>query len=724
MGDFNYIVFIFLNTMLMRLVNVLSFLSFLLLFVTRVVSQSNYSDLTGPWELMVDDYLIDYKENVVRQYHPFVKYGDNPVLKADKPWEGTTSYLYGTVLPEESPRKGYRMWYHAWNGEYTNLYAVSADGVHWQKPSLGLINFQGTTQNNIFLRRTKEDHLPQVIYTPWEKDTLKRYKLINYDYGRTSPDHLISGFWGAYSSDGVHWKDVYRNPILKDPGDVGNFNWDPHTRSYIGYPKIFAPVSGFNRRCVGYTATEDFERWPSAQLILAPDSTDDYWVTTPGQRTEFYGLSGFAYQSAYLGFLWIFHITDGNNDGPIYCELVSSRDGIRWTRQEAVNGVRIPILPVGKAGSWDQGMVFSTNHPLVEHDTVKLWYGGSDITHDSNEQGRSGVGIATLRKDRFASLNSQGKEGVITTRLLHNLKGNLYINADTKSGQIQVEVLDASGNVLPGYERSACTIKGKDNTEILANWKGKKLPAKKLLKLRFILKNASLFAFRGDSIIKPGSPDSVLNIQPFKDAVVFSPVAEGTYRPVEIPGSAYLGPRFTLSAMVKPTTAKQTRLFSNYRGSGSFVTGELIVDFDPSGQSISGYRFIVNGQSVTSGPVNFRDGKYHQIAVTYDYGKVVLYFDGSPVAVKQLDAGAAHLYSDRSVKAYFDLPEALHNVGICLGNDLVIGGDRAGKFTTYKHTSKAADEALIEGVIKDVLVTTEVLSSQQILQRWHNTLPL
>src|SRR5690606_6112125 len=99
---------------------------------------------------------------------------------------------------------------------------------------------------------------------------------------------------------------------------------------------------------------------------------------------------------------------------------------------------------------------------------------------------------------------------------------------------------------------------------------------------RFILKNASLFAFRGDSIIKPGSPDPVLSIQPFKDPVVFRPVEEDSYHPVEIPGSSFLGPKFTLSAMVRPTTMKQTRLFSNYRGSGSFVTGELVVDFDPS----------------------------------------------------------------------------------------------------------------------------------------------
>src|SRR5690606_9426688 len=145
---------------------------------------------------------------------------------------------------------------------------------------------------------------------------------------------------------------------------------------YMGYPKVFAPVRGFNRRCIGFTATQDFENWPSAQLILEPDAADDYWVTETYHRTEFYGLTAFPYESGYIGFLWIFHITDGKNDGPIFCELVSSRDGVNWIRQEVSQGKRQPILPVGPKGSWDRGMVFTTNHPLVENNQVKLWYGG------------------------------------------------------------------------------------------------------------------------------------------------------------------------------------------------------------------------------------------------------------------------------------------------------------------------------------------------------------
>ena len=76
------------------------------------------SDLAGPWQLFVDDAGIAEKTNVARVYHAFEKLPANPVLVPENPWEGSTVYLYGTVLPAEDG-KGYRMWYHSWaGGEY------------------------------------------------------------------------------------------------------------------------------------------------------------------------------------------------------------------------------------------------------------------------------------------------------------------------------------------------------------------------------------------------------------------------------------------------------------------------------------------------------------------------------------------------------------------------------------------------------------------------------
>jgi hypothetical protein len=58
--------------------------------------------------------------------------------------------LYGTVL-HESGR--FRMWYYSRDLSprdtgYT-CYAESVDGIHWEKPELGLVEVQGSRRNNI-----------------------------------------------------------------------------------------------------------------------------------------------------------------------------------------------------------------------------------------------------------------------------------------------------------------------------------------------------------------------------------------------------------------------------------------------------------------------------------------------------------------------------------------------------------------------------------------------
>lgn len=733
--------------------------------VSEGTKQQSIADLKGPWQLLVDDYLVDKKENIKRTYHPFTKYSGNPVLVADKPWEGRISYVYGTVLPNEKG-KGYRLWYQSWLGEYTNMYATSQDGLNWEKPELGIIDFKGSKANNIFFRRTKEDHLPQIIFTPWEKDPNRRYKLLNYDYGRTKPNNLVSGFYGAYSGDGIHWKDVRHNPVFKDPGDVSNFVWDSHKNRYIGYPKIFAPVRGFNRRCVGFSATKDFENWPSTQLILIPDEKDDSWVSLQNQRTEFYGLSAFPYESGYLGLLWIFHITDGNNDGPIYCEIVSSRDGIYWVRQEALNGNRLPILPIGPKSTWDQGMVFSTNHPLVENATIKLWYGGSNVTHDAPDDdfSRSGIGLATLRKDGFASLDASETIGTVTTKPLINLRGPLYVNANASAGSIKVEVMTADGNVVPGFSRIESEAIKSDGINLQVSWRNSKnlpdLPG--ALRLRFILQNAALYSFMGGKGVNLAPPvqlkelhltfektdippkgflfkeKALDEISDFNNSCCFhgnvsiiedsvnSAKGVGVARflsdtkqssnNIELLNTTYLGPKFTLTAMVKTTSKKLTRLFSNYRGSGELVTGELLFDFDPTGDEIPGLRFVVNGQSVLSKQLKFDDGMYHQLAVTYDLGKVTFYLDGLEVGQRQLLIGAAHLSSNKTVLRYFEQPNALPEVGIYLGNNLHVGGDTGGRFVTYKDEVTELPKAQLTGFVDEILVVRSVMTAPEILQ--------
>jgi hypothetical protein len=455
-------------------------------------------DLTGPWHLLVDDYPVLSRANVARTYHAFQKYTNNPVLVADQPWEGLV-YLYGTVLPNET-RTGYRMWYHTLRPSDTNndgsleLYATSTDGIHWTKPILNLRSWHGSTANNMFFTRATAGGMTSVMYTPWDPNTNQLYKLMNFDSG---------GFYGAWSPDGIQITDAPNNPVFTGGSDVGQFSWDPHTQLYRGYVKnAWYDWNGLKRRAVALTTTTNIASWPQESLILWPDAYDDRWII-PGsvQRTHFYGLSAFAYESMYVGFLWIFRATELDGEmpgyliGPCFVELVSSHDGVHWTRQE---GTRPPILALGPNGAWDDGMVFTARAPIVEGDTIKLWYGGFDQVHGSSLKTTTGsIGLATLRKDGFASLDAGATNGAILTKPLTNTSGALQVNYRALGGSLKVEVLDENNTVLPGYSQADCVaLTGDSVTQTVAWATHTALPAgAPRMSLRFILQNASLYSF-------------------------------------------------------------------------------------------------------------------------------------------------------------------------------------------------------------------------------------
>ena len=459
---------------------------------------ASVDDLTGPWQLLVDDYPVLSMTNLVRTYHPFQKYAGNPVLVAEFPWEDLV-YLYGTVLPNET-RTGYRMWYHTLRPDDANndgsleLYATSTDGIHWTKPILNLRSWHGSTSNNMYFTRATAGGITSVMQTPGDPDPAQLYKFMNYDSG---------GFCGAWSADGIHVTDAPNNPVFTGGSDVGQFSWDPHSQLYRGYVKnSWYDWNGLRRRAVALTTTTNIASWPRESLILWPDAFDDRWII-PGsvQRTHFYGLSAFPYESMYIGFLWIFRATELDGEmpgyliGPCFVELVSSHDGVRWTRQE---GDRTPILPLGPAGSWDDGMVFTARAPIVEGDTIKLWYGGFDQVHGMSLKITTGsIGLATLRKDGFASLDAGATTGSILTKPLTGASGALQVNYRAVGGSLRVEVLDENYGVIPGYVQADCVALTGDGVTQTVTWATHAtLPAgASTLHLRFLLQNASLYSF-------------------------------------------------------------------------------------------------------------------------------------------------------------------------------------------------------------------------------------
>src|SRR3954447_8451683 len=109
-------------------------------------------DVGSRRELFVDDDLIERRDGVQFTLHKPIP--REVVLVCDASWEGNTSAYF--ILFVDGGR--FRMYYRgahfdekagkAAHPEFA-CYAESRDGVRWEKPELGLFEFQGSKANNI-----------------------------------------------------------------------------------------------------------------------------------------------------------------------------------------------------------------------------------------------------------------------------------------------------------------------------------------------------------------------------------------------------------------------------------------------------------------------------------------------------------------------------------------------------------------------------------------------
>lgn len=146
-------------------------------------------------------------------------------------------------------------------------YAISKDGVNWDKPELGLVESHGSRANNIVLPQLDDSrHVdsPSVIFDPRDPDESRRYKLVVY-----AAPQQGRGLYAAFSPDGLHWR-WREQPLLPDLGDRTNIWYQQETGKY----KVWTRLRGYGKRIVAESESEDFEHWGGQRLILEPDRND------------------------------------------------------------------------------------------------------------------------------------------------------------------------------------------------------------------------------------------------------------------------------------------------------------------------------------------------------------------------------------------------------------------------------------------------------------------
>ncbi|MDE0300752.1 MAG: hypothetical protein OXN17_19105 [Candidatus Poribacteria bacterium] len=494
-------------------------------------------------ELFVDDLLIETKRGVTRTLHPAAKTPE-PVLAPEpgKPWENDGPErtkrvnLLGTVLHDKRSNR-YQMWYLArmdpdhghripglyvprtgagdatrYMGRRTDddgrnfrgsdigdllCYAESDDGLKWTKPDLGVFDFDDSPNNNIVW-----DLHGASVFLDDARDDWERYTAIGFC-------RRYRNIFVIKSPDGIHWNDEgLKQPVIERSNEgPTNVVYDAKADRYLSYMLL---GGGAERRHIEYSESEKLEDgWSEITPMLEPSPRDDALGKERygAIRAEFHNMSGYPYGSIYVGILGVLYVTEdivntvpgqAAVDGPIDAQFVYSRDGVNWHHFED----RTQVLPRGKGGEYDSGMIlFTAKEPLVEDDEIHWYYTGSTQTHGKLLKDKvMSIGRASWRLDGFVSLDAA--DGVVETVPLQMPDGGLEVNVDASAGSLAVEVLSPDGGVQSGYSAESCTSIRGDHVRHPVRWGDRGLNrAEQPCRLRFRLKGARLYSFR---ILPPG----------------------------------------------------------------------------------------------------------------------------------------------------------------------------------------------------------------------------
>ena len=444
--------------------------------VTEPARQGAGVDMKQSRFLLLDSRVVEKTENAALAVGMVKKHPANPLFEEDKPWEKRFDNLYGNVIYDADDGL-YKCWYSPFivdysaqgmtlaerdgkryqsphNREMGICYATSRDGITWRKPELGLVDYEGSKDNNIVWRGP---HGAGVFKDPYDPDPKRRYKTI------------FQGLSVSVSPDGLNWEDPKRCEGVEVAGDThNNAFWAPTLGKYVGITRSWGEMG----RQVARIESEDFVNWTREKVVLEGMN----------RNLQTYAMQVFFYAYGYIGLV---AIHDQETDR-VWTELAWSADTKVWRRVCPDS----PLIPCSeKKLEYDYGCVYPCAYPVFLKDEIRLYYGGSDYLHFGWRNGS--LCLATLRPDGLAGYEQEDndKPAVITTSAIPYAGRDILISADVmKGGSIQVSVTDRDGAVIS----SAATI---TKTVSDGHLKLEEKIATDTIRLRFEFHNAKLYSF-------------------------------------------------------------------------------------------------------------------------------------------------------------------------------------------------------------------------------------
>jgi hypothetical protein len=434
-------------------------------------------------QLFVDEFLVQ-ETTLTRTFHSAEYHPGSPVLKPDQPWEheggSPTAMVFSDGVWYDPQDHLFKMWYM---GGYTRstCYATSADGIHWEKPLLdvrpgtNIVHPGGRDSATVWLDLE-------------EKDPQRRFKMF-----RSHGD----GGWALslyFSGDGIHWGDaVSRSGPC---GDRTTVFYNPFRKVWVYSIRDGAPGLGRIRRYLEHADVLEGARWKAGEPVLWVGADRlDHRRPDLDVQPQLYNLDAVAYESVLLGLFTIWRGQPKDRAKPNEVLVGFSRDGFHWDRP-----CREAFIAVSERyGDWNWCNVQSAGGCcLIVGDKLYFYVSGRAGVRGSPDSGVSGTGLATLRRDGFASMDAGEQEGTLTTRPVWFSGKYLFVNVDAAAGELRAEVLDEKGKAIAPFSRENCVPIRSDRTLQPVNWKGARDLAAvrgKPVRFRFYFTKGRLYAF-------------------------------------------------------------------------------------------------------------------------------------------------------------------------------------------------------------------------------------
>ena len=355
--------------------------------------------------------------------------------------------------------------------------AISQDGRNWEKPALGLVQYNGTKDNNLVdLMGGQHDVTACVVYhEPDDPDPARRFKMVfeSLKYNRRMAV--------AYSPDGLRWRESPSNPVgpMLEPAGGTNFNGTYYVNGQGGR---HWSAKGRARKLVTHVSY-DFERWTQATCLglrrdpLPPRPTEYGQISGPQVHL---GAALWNRGNVLVGFygMWNGHPSNDRRLTWMNLGLVVSNDCLHFREP-------IPDLPIVEAmevGWTPTRLPDATVHfpALIQGqgfenvgDETLFWYSPwPEVDSD-------GVRLASWGRDRLGCLQPYvgpvDTPHLITTPIyLEGKSAQVSLNVDglSQNAHITVSILDEQFREIEGYAAHECVGPTKAGLYELVTWRG------------------------------------------------------------------------------------------------------------------------------------------------------------------------------------------------------------------------------------------------------------